>query len=424
MNNARDAADALPNIDPPSDEVRELGRWLVAQTLGSPRVAELFRETVERMVSSGVRLDRAHIAYTTLHPLHGGSGATWRSGGAFETDNYAFSRDPRRTGWLVSPIKHLIESGESELRRRLTGSDASLDFPMLSELAADGFTDYFALLRYFDSFRSSSDSAFSDVSGGKTGVVLSWATKAEGGFSEHEASAIRWMTGPLAVATKMANQRVIAETLAECYIGQDAGPRVLNGAVRRGDFDETDAVVWMSDLRESTSLASSYPISRWIPMLNQYLDATMGAVIEQGGEPLTYIGDGALAIFPVEKLGDVGARRAALKAAEGATAAMAKLNAEREADGEPAFRWGLGLHAGRLGYGGIGVPERQSWSVIGPVVNEAARIESLTKEVGEPVLASAAFAKGAPGEWRSCGQHAMKGVAEAMEVFAPLLRDD
>ena len=147
--------------------------------------------------------------------------------------------------------------------------------------------------------------------------------------------------------------------------------------------------------------------------------ATVGAISAEGGEPLTYIGDGALAIFAIEHCGEIGARQAALRAVDRANAAMTELNAAREAEGEPAFRWGLGLHAGRLGYGGIGVPERQSWSVIGPVVNEAARIESLTKALGEPVLASAAFVRGLSPDWRACGRHALKGVAEPLEVFAP-----
>lgn len=419
MSTPPDPLSDLLRLEPPTEEVRELGRWLVAQTLGSPRLADLFREAAEGLVQLGLRIDRAHIAYTTLNPLHGGAGATWRSNGEFEEDQYAFARDPARTGWLNSPIRRLVEGGGAEFRQRLTGAADLAEFPMLEEFAADGFTDYIARVSYFDSFRSSADPAFADLSGGKTGVVLSWATRGEGGFSEQELAAIRWLTGPLAVITKMVDQRVIAQTLAECYIGRDAGPRVLSGAVRRGDFRETEAVVWMSDLRESTKLAASYPLDRWIPMLNQYLDATVGAVAAEGGEPLTYIGDGALAIFSVESFGAKGARLAAIRAAERAHVAMAELNEEREAEGEATFRWGLGLHAGRLGYGGIGVPERQSWSVIGPVVNEAARIEALTKAVGEPVLASAAFVEGLSPAWRSCGRHALKGVAEPMEVFAP-----
>jgi adenylate cyclase len=410
-------SDSSVDLDPPSEAVRQLGRWLIEETLGAPRVADVFRETVERMAGLGLRIDRVHIAYTTLHPLHIGSGATWTSDGGLREEHYAFNRDPATSGWFQSPIRHLIEHDAPELRRPLTGPAALLDFPMLAELAADGFADYFAVLRQFDSYRASADPSFANVSGGKTGVALTWATRAEGGFSDDEIAAFRWLAGPLAVMTKMADQRSIAETLAACYIGREAGPRVLAGAVRRGDFAETEAVVWMSDLRDSTKLAASYPISRWIPMLNDYLDATVGAVAAEGGEPLTYIGDGALAIFAVEKFGAAGARRAAIRAADRAFAQMAKLNAAREAEGEPAFRWGLGLHAGRLGYGGIGVPERQSWSVIGPVVNEAARIESLTKEVGEPVLASAALTEGLNPAWRSCGFHALKGVSALMEVF-------
>ena len=70
-------------------------------------------------------------------------------------------------------------------------------------------------------------------------------------------------------------------------------------------------------------------------------------------------------------------------------------------------------------YGNIGVPDRQSWSVIGPVVNETARLESMTKTLGEPVVASAAFARPLRPEWRLLGAHTLKGVTEPLEVFAP-----
>lgn len=419
MSETRDPILDILEGEPPDSAAIDVGRWLIAKTLGTPNKTEIFVELIERIRSIGIPVDRAQVAHTTLHPLYSGFGATWSVDGGTTAEAFTFDRDPEQTGWVKSPVRWALAQGDFEWRARIPGPEDAR-FPLLAELGARGYTDYLLTLRPFDSFRATAEGESDAVNARGAGMAVSWATRRGGGFSDDDLSAIRWIAGPMAVLTKTTDFNSIARTIAECYIGRDAGPRVLSGAVRRGDFSETQAVVWMSDLRDSTKLAASYPLCRWIPMLNLYFDATVGAVVEEGGEPLTYIGDGALAIFPVEVMGQAGARQAAIRAKDRALDMMSELNAARRAEGEPAFRWGLGLHAGRLGYGGIGVPERQSWSVIGPVVNEAARIEALTKEVGEPVLASAAFVSGLGAKgWRSCGRHALKGVADPLEVFAP-----
>ena len=72
-----------------------------------------------------------------------------------------------------------------------------------------------------------------------------------------------------------------------------------------------------------------------------------------------------------------------------------------------------------LTYGNIGTTRRLDFTVIGPAVNEAARIEELCKSLGEPVLASSAFALCAHGELKSLGQHSFRGVRVEEEIFAP-----
>jgi adenylate cyclase len=128
-----------------------------------------------------------------------------------------------------------------------------------------------------------------------------------------------------------------------------------------------------------------------------------------------------MAVFPIATLGAEGARRAAISATTRARANLARLNAERAAGGEAPIGWGVGLHAGEVDYGNIGIPSRHSWSALGPVVNEAARLEGLTKMLGEPVLASAEFAGGLDPPWRLLGDHALRGVEARVEVFAPPL---
>jgi adenylate cyclase len=219
----------------------------------------------------------------------------------------------------------------------------------------------------------------------------------------------------------MADQHQIARNLADCYIGREAGPRVLAGAIQRGDFASTPAVVWMSDLRASTEMSLAVPREEFIETINSFFDCTAGAVESEGGEPLTFIGDGALAIFPIETLGETGAREAALRAARNATESLESLNADRRNEGRAPISWGIALHAGVLEYGNIGSRTRHSWSAIGSVVNETARLEGLTKLTGETIVVSRAFIEGFDLPWRPLGTHELRGVPNPFDVFAPPL---
>ncbi len=74
---------------------------------------------------------------------------------------------------------------------------------------------------------------------------------------------------------------------------------------------------------------------------------------------------------------------------------------------------------GEVLFGNIGVPERVSYSVIGPTVNEVARLEALTKKLGHPVLATESFARNVADKWVRLGRHKLRGVGEPIEVCAP-----
>ena len=131
-----------------------------------------------------------------------------------------------------------------------------------------------------------------------------------------------------------------------------------------------------------------------------------------------------LAIFPIAKSpGD--AQRAAAVAAAACERAIgaAKLAAERvkamnhKHAERPPLRFGIGLHLGTVTYGNIGIPQRLEFTVIGPAANEAARVESMTKELKKTVLISAAFAHAYPGKLASVGHHALKGIEGDRELF-------
>ncbi|WP_340108889.1 adenylate/guanylate cyclase domain-containing protein [Pikeienuella sp. HZG-20] len=398
--------------------------WLVADALESTPLEKTFDRLIRTLRDEGLDIERAYLAHPTLHPLYRGSAVLWTLEGGLSLETLSDNEEDAPEIWGQSPIRHAATHDVTRLRRRLQGPGAMLDFPILEKLAAEGMTDYLLIGARFDGFRSHGLLDRKLEGRARSGMVCTFVTRRPGGFSDEEIQTLDWLRRPLAVIVKVADQRQVARALAECYIGKEAGPRVLHGAIRRGDFDSTEAVVWLSDLRASTEMSMTMSRAEFFGAINAFFDCTAGAVEAEGGEPMNFIGDSALAIFSVDRMGADGARRAALRAADRAQAALDALNAERRAEGRRPLAWGLALHAGTLDYGNIGSPTRHLWSVIGSVVNETARLEGVTKLVGEPVVASRAFVSGLKeggAEWRSMGAFPLAGVPGEFDVFAPPL---
>ena len=217
-----------------------------------------------------------------------------------------------------------------------------------------------------------------------------------------------------------------AENLLKTYLGERTGERVLAGQSKRGEGEKIHAVIWLCDLRDSTRLSEAIPLEDFFRSLNEFFDCTAGAVLEHGGEILSYIGDAVLAIFAIggseKPLRDAcfreeGACAAALAAARDARSRVDALNEWRETRGEPPLEFGLALHVGDVMYENLGVPQRMQFTVIGAAANEAARLAGMCKDVERWVLVSSAFPRCFPGQMVSLGPHVMRGVDTSEEIF-------
>ncbi len=217
-----------------------------------------------------------------------------------------------------------------------------------------------------------------------------------------------------------------AEDLLKAYLGERSSERVLAGRTRRGEGEKIHAVIWLCDLRDSTRLSEAIPMEDFFHSLNEFFDCTAGAVLEHGGEILSYIGDAVLAIFTIAKpdrplheacFREEGACTTALAAARDARSRVDALNQRRASRGEPALEFGLALHAGDVMYGNLGVPERVQFTVIGAAANEAARLAGMCKDLKRWVLISSAFPRCFPGQMISLGHHVMRGMDAPQEIF-------
>jgi adenylate cyclase len=98
---------------------------------------------------------------------------------------------------------------------------------------------------------------------------------------------------------------------------------------------------------------------------------------------------------------------------------LGRLNAARQETGKPIAVIDLALHLGEVLYGNVGAVDRLDFTVIGPAVNEAARIEALCEPLERKVLVSADLAAvvGHSRRLKSLGYHSLRGVREPREIY-------
>jgi adenylate cyclase len=390
MGRAPDAGTILPVID-----------WLIQGAPTARRAQDVLAELCDRLLACGLPLHRVAVFVTTLHPDVMGRRFLWRRGEEVEISEAPYDMIQSDT-YRRSPVPIVFERGEA-IRRRIEDPDCPNDYAIVEELRAEGVTDYLIQPLPFTN--------------GEVHAI-SWTTQRPGGFSDADIAALEAVQLPLARLVEIYALRRIAITLLSTYVGRGAGERILQGRIRRGDIERIHAVILLSDLRDFTTLSDRMPGEAVIRLLNGYFDCLVPAIAAHGGEVLKFVGDGLLGIFPVAD-DPAAACHAALAAAADAGAALAQTNAERAESGEPRLRYGLALHVGDVLYGNIGSARRLDFTTIGPAVNLTARLETLARDLGRDLVASAAFAGYCPESLTSLGPFRLRGFREPQEVFAP-----
>ena len=393
-----------------------ISAWLVTEGLAGATQTALLQGFCERLVAAGIPLQRAHAGQRALHPVFGAVGFDWhREGGQATREDFARVSESRER-WLNSPFDHMLRTGMPELRERLLDDNKPSRFAGLEELRAQGATDYFASAMFFGQATTGSGTDPNDL---PEGMISSWTSDAPEGFSESDIGAIRELLPLLGLALKSASSYRTAHDLLAVYLGRDAGERVLSGDIQRGSLDTIRAVIWYFDLQGFTELADTTPGDRTIAMLNDYFGAVVGAVESYGGDVLKFMGDGLLAIFKFVD-DDSACCSRAIAAADELLGTMATINDRRRSQDLVLTNFSLALHIGDVMYGNIGAEDRLDFTVIGPAVNMAARIQAMCRPLGQDLIISSAMAGSAVRERDrivSIGRHALRGIPEPQELF-------
>lgn len=377
--------------------------WLLGETREQPFLDNLFAELCRRLRAEGLPLERATMHLRTLHPQFQGARVLWRPELAEAELNlleHGIFDDPR---FMNSPVRALYEGAEGFRQRLDLPLDSGMpEYAIYADLREQGYTDYVALPMQFTDGRRH---------------ATSWSTRRPGGFSTADLVEINDILAVFQLAVEIRANRRITKNLLNTYVGEHAGARILSGEIRRGSGATVRAAIWNCDLRGFTRISEQWPRDEVITWLNEYFDVMAAPVSKFGGEILKFVGDGMLAIFPLE---DPEACNRALRAAVAAREGMLELNRRRIARGSFELGYGVALHVGEVMYGNIGTATRLDFTVIGPAVNVASRMQTLAKELRRQVVLSAPFAFqcGCSADvLTTLGRFPLRGVDEPLEVF-------
>ena len=141
------------------------------------------------------------------------------------------------------------------------------------------------------------------------------------------------------------------------------------------------------DMRSSTKLAEKRLPFDTVFIVNRFLGAVSQAVLECGGQPNQFVGDGQLALFGLDSDPQTACRQA-LRAAGMISANIDELNQFLRHDLREPIRFGVGIHGGEVIIGDIGYRDHMVFTALGDAVNVAARLQDMTKALACEVVVS------------------------------------
>lgn len=378
-------------------------RWLYHEAHHERDAGRLINGLAGQLDRAGAGVDRIVLVSQTLHPQI----VQWSVFWSRHTGLHRGSIGPDGRGtdaYVGSPVAWVQEHRKAT-RLRVDPVASEGEHGLLRDLRAQHITDYVALPMAF--------------SNGTTNV-LTLATSSATGFTGNDIARLAEMTNMLRPLVEIIAMRRTTLGLLDTFVGPRISERILQGQVRRGDGERIEAAFWYSDLRGFTRLSESLPTAELLELMNDYFENCAAAAAARGGEILQFIGDAILIIFEIARPEDAAmVCQDALDAATDAFASIAVVNHRRRHLGKAEIEFGLGLHVGSVTHANVGAPNRLAFNVVGPAVNLTARIQAMTKEIGEPLLLSRRFASLVRTALKSMGTSTMRGLAAEEELFAP-----
>jgi adenylate cyclase len=225
----------------------------------------------------------------------------------------------------------------------------------------------------------------------------------------------------VAIAQARLAARVLEETRRRERLQRYHSPAVVDRILKSGhDADapmiahERDLTVLFADLVGFTTMAEGMPPQQVAVLLNAFFTKMADAIFQHDGTLDKFIGDSVLAIFGAP----MDLPNHALNAVRSAQTMRRSLKALNEERPESVLKMRIAIHTGVALVGDIGSPKRREYSVLGDVVNTAARIEESVAAAGQIVISRATYDRlGGEIPAVSLGPVALRGRSEAVEMF-------
>ena len=383
-----------------------IARWLLDHGGAAWQDETLFMSLCQKLQKVGLNLHMASLILGDAHPQVRGRAMRWRPGAELEVVDFPYQREESQE-YLRSPIK-VIHDGAQAVRQRLDRANAPFDHEIFDDLAAEGATDYVAMaLPFTDGSRH----------------FVSWVSARDGGFSTGDLALLDRLMPMIALRIELAHSRRLTKTLLRTYLGTYAAERIESGQIRRSEGETMKAIIVFADLRSFTRMTDTLSPSDLIDVLGTYYEAVTEPLAYFGGDINKLIGDGLLALFPIPEEAAPGRLdRIACGAITGVKHAIERLANIPPTElpvGLDMLNAGFGVHVGDVTFGNVGSRDRLDFTVIGPAVNEASRVQILTKNLERPLLTTAAFAElQCSVELESLGSHVLRGFREPKEIYA------
>ncbi len=375
--------------------IDDLLAWMIDGARPSANAREIVEGICMRLSEAGVSVDRFMLFIYTLHPNLMGRRFRWQPGEAVDMAEAPMSILTSEE-YNTNPLPDVLKTRKT-VRRHLSSTDCPEDYAIVEQLRNEGFSDYLVQPLNFTT--------------GDTNACT-WASKADGGFSNEMIAILEQVNGPLARLTETYMLRLNASTLLSTYVGRNCGEQILSGSVHRGDGEQISAVIMFVDIKDFTKLSNSQSGEILLEMLNNTFDALVPPIEEFGGEILKFMGDGFFAIFPYEdKAGITQATSAAVRAVNGGRDNMAQLGEGKD----DTYR--TALHFGDFHYGNIGGSNRLDFTAIGPAVNYTARLLGAATELEVDRVLSAELANYIENDAEEIGSVSMKGFDGVQTIF-------
>ena len=207
------------------------------------------------------------------------------------------------------------------------------------------------------------------------------------------------------------------------HVGRQAAKQILSEGDDLGGREQEVTVMFV-DVRDFTAHSSQQSPKDVVSALNVFFRQAVDTVEAHGGMVNKFLGDGLMALFGIGTEADGHARRA-VEAGIHLHHSLQGLAEELSGAGWPGLRIGIGINTGKAVVGSIGSPKRQEYTAIGDTINVASRVESLTKQLGQPLLITAAT-RAHLGEWFPLiplEPQRVKGKSKPLELFAVSLAE-